>query len=745
MKDDQILHLTTPEEQAQSKAALKNAIAWARRSEILGIEGAPHWEDETWTLDGLVERGSAASASTKVLFHSVANDDESYPAYWADVLKFIVLRKLHKRFDRGEKFASGTINGFSHGGRSLIDYLRAAGFECITEVGKSDIKDIFAAPGSSESVRGAIKEIVEIMVEADVTPQLSGLRLKHAGKKRDRTNPSKVKPTTWDELIALAATFQLLEPDENPLSERSDFDYLRVSMAMANLLVCAPSRNSELWRLPADAAIVTSPLADPAIQATVPDDEREALDFKFAMTWHPSKGGRPVIKPVPGAMQFVACRCLEILASYSEAPRRTARWIMENPGVMPIPAALKDLRAYRDMEHPRIQTDEVKALLGAPPEAKLVTSSLWNKAFRNTGKTAEGSRQLNKVTYCFRTLQQDWWHEFQRRFKAAFKSEWPYVVKSDELNLTADRALLLFYAGALETRTEKAAYKTQLFFTTPRPTILDGLLGETKNSNVSIWERLGIRLPNGESPHINTHQLRHYLNTLAQRAGIPQAVIAMWSGRANIAQNAVYDHRTDAERLRAHGVDVPDYDAMQVDDLLTRQIDQLYAGTIGLPSIDVLSTPEGGVRDLEKRRLVSINQFGYCVGDLHKDPCPKAVNCLSCARLVVCKGAEKATRFLEQKVARLAAQKTELERHVEEDGGWRLGSDHILPLLEEQLSGAQDLLMALRDPDIPDGSILSMRDHRGAQTATLADRTQTFIAQRKALEAERKEVSDGEA
>lgn len=42
----------------------------------------------------------------------------------------------------------------------------------------------------------------------------------------------------------------------------------------------------------------------------------------------------------------------------------------------------------------------------------------------------------------------------------------------------------------------------------------------------------------------SSHQPRHLLNTLAQRAMLSDIEIAFWSGRKNVEQNNVYDNRT---------------------------------------------------------------------------------------------------------------------------------------------------------------------------------------------------------
>ncbi len=41
-----------------------------------------------------------------------------------------------------------------------------------------------------------------------------------------------------------------------------------------------------------------------------------------------------------------------------------------------------------------------------------------------------------------------------------------------------------------------------------------------------------------------SHQPRHLLNTLAQRAMLSEVEIAFWSGRRSVEQNSVYDNRS---------------------------------------------------------------------------------------------------------------------------------------------------------------------------------------------------------
>ena len=60
----------------------------------------------------------------------------------------------------------------------------------------------------------------------------------------------------------------------------------------------------------------------------------------------------------------------------------------------------------------------------------------------------------------------------------------------------------------------------------------------------SYFERNGF----SKEFRLTPHQPRHYLNTLAQQLRLPDIVIAHWSGRVSINENATYDHTTDKQK-----------------------------------------------------------------------------------------------------------------------------------------------------------------------------------------------------
>lgn len=729
--------LTSPEER-RAKENLAKFIAESKRSDVINHPAAPSWEDPAWDLSDLTARSSAASLNATISWRPVGSPKTAcpYPTAWADLGKALIVSKLRERFDTGEKYSNGFLRRLGTCVRKLIEAVKST-VTCITAVKKSEI-EAFLSSIEFTSEYSIAKLFIKKLIGHGITPRLSGLVFKAPKRTHAVVGPSNTKPSTWDEMVALATSYQLLQADNGALRCRRDFHVLRYYSMLANLLACAPSRTSELWRIAADCAVITAPLEQ--LGSEIRSEEAEMLDFKFGLVWHPVKGGRPIIKPVPGAMQPIAHRCIEILRSYGDEARETARFIIDNPGVLPISKEHADVRASR--ETGTISQRQIKALLGVPEHIKLSTVRVWKDNFKKTRTTRirTGGAASTTYQYCFKTMEEDWWNVFQARFKKGFGSDWPYVVNTETYKLRADNALLLIYSGTLD---PDAVNFSKIFLDTPRAETFQKLLASVDRKYQSIWERLNIRLPNGAYPVIRTHQLRHFLNTMAQRAGLPEPIIAMWSGRTSIAQNATYDHLEDAERLRRHGYVVEDYDHAQAEDLLRRQVDQAFLGLVAPPSFEVLDEVEVGIKELQRRRIVSITQIGFCVGDLKEEPCPHAMSCLNCHRLVVCKGATKARGLIEAKIRSLEAQFRTIKRHLDEEGGIRIRNENVLPHLQEQIEGAKDLLLTLNDPYIPEGTIIARKDQKGPLTGSFSARIDAFVMERKALEEDRGEIKNG--
>jgi hypothetical protein len=70
-----------------------------------------------------------------------------------------------------------------------------------------------------------------------------------------------------------------------------------------------------------------------------------------------------------------------------------------------------------------------------------------------------------------------------------------------------------------------------------------------RNGYLNIFERHESKGGGEELLTFNSHQLRHLINTLAQRTKLSEIEIAFWSGRKNINHNNNYNHVTDDEMI----------------------------------------------------------------------------------------------------------------------------------------------------------------------------------------------------
>ena len=454
-----------------------------------------------------------------------------------------------------------------------------------------------------------------------------------------------------------------------------------------------------------------------------------------------------MIKFVPTPMQKVAKKAIAILKEYTDAPRELAKFIIKNPGVLPNMDQCPELEASR--KNGQISTAQIKRLFGIDPDKKLWDPHLRRKysATRAT-RRQEGLRAARVDWYDFKTFEQDWWADF----KSGFES-WPYVVKTSDRQLKADDALMLCFRGELDPR---SVNKSKIFLQVPG----DAALAAALSSNLggqTIFEALNIRLRDGSYPSIRSHTLRHFLNTMAQRASIPEPLIAAWSGRRLMAQNANYDHRTDRERLEAMdpdgdlmtGEDLAnyvkqvaadaDYDEFVANALLEQQV-SIFKGEVAAPSADVLSMEQRDFNEIRKKMFISVTDFGFCLGNLREDPCPSAQNCICCARHMVCKAGDNSKKLHEKRLSLMLNQLEVMKQKlVEEDP--RV-TPELISHFENQCKGAQKVLLARNDPGTEPGSFILSNDFECAQQTGFRERAAAFADEKIELQKNRKEITD---
>lgn len=219
-------------------------------------------------------------------------------------------------------------------------------------------------------------------------------------------------------------------------------------------------------------------------------------------------------------------------------------------------------------------------------------------------------------------------------------------------------------------------------------------LKHTGNSSFeTIFDRHHLHRPDQPPLSITTHQLRHLLNTVAQRGGLSQEEIAHWSGRIDVKQNRTYDQMSEFELVDLLRKNDPSLS-------LDRPLKEIATRLGEL----IPMTPQ------EFNTLVHptahITRWGFCIHCFVMSPCQRFADCLNCSEQICIKGDRRIDdlRIYHQKVKELKM------RAEEEISQGTAGADRwyeIQVLTEMRLA---ELLAILEDPSIEDGTIVRLRN-----------------------------------
>ena len=207
----------------------------------------------------------------------------------------------------------------------------------------------------------------------------------------------------------------------------------------------------------------------------------------------------------------------------------------------------------------------------------------------------------------------------------------------------------------------------------------------------NIFQRMGIREANGQSCHLTTHQFRHWLNDLADKGGLPVAVLTRWMGRSYARDTQDYRHAT-------------------VDERLAWLKDSIRSGAVTGFMADLYRQLPAGEREqfLDGQiQAMHITPLGICVHDFAVEPCPYHLNCLrGCSHYLRTKGRqrerEQLIRVQEITVNALAAARQQAASDTPAlSPAW-------IRHHEDTLQGIAAALAVDDLPDVSDGALVSV-------------------------------------
>lgn len=437
------------------------------------------------------------------------------------------------------------------------------------------------------------------------------------------------------------------------------------------LAMFAPSRANEILSLPVDCAT--------------------EMNGAFGISWRPLKGGRPKTNfAVTDDWQTVARESIRRLLSLGESSRAAAKWYEENPEDLYLPDHLRGLRGkpITLWEAAQILGRSEPLQHGSRPRAALECVGTT----QDLGRGESDTRGKHLRLFSFESLE--------RHVLSNLPKGWPYI--DGKHKLKASEGLFCLPKHIL--RSDGATHWNVPTFISLSQINHD--LGSKPSGN-TIFSRHNLLNPSTGKPWtMTTHQPRHLLNTLAQSKAISQELIAFWSGRKSVRQNDYYDHMPQEFYLQEWQI---------FDEQASRRI-------------EVIGPLNDKVQERSRREMISrddalrlelgstiTTRFGLCRHEFSLTGCPRDKDCINCGENTFVKGNDA---HLIEALGQLELNKKAAQNARYEASLGRLGAERWAKNHEDKANRWQMAVDFLMDPDIPDGTLITLPPVEHPQSKT---------------------------
>lgn len=480
--------------------------------------------------------------------------------------------------------------------------------------------------------------------QSPIGPAYKNLRA--TGRKGDLARESKLPDK--EALDALAEIFS------SNLTEPRDI----FTTSLIALLLCAPSRGGEILALTVDAEVEEVDLSG---------------NMQYGFRFFASKGYGPMIKWVPSTMVPLAKEAFSRLVKLSEPGRKLAEYLEDRPQGF-----------YRHPACPKVMSNAWLSNLQAAQALGFTSGSDKQAASFLTIRGYSSANEAYTLDDLWETVQQDvvnfpWFDEG----KGIKFSQCICTVLKHQLSSKASTSPVMLARPTLHT-------------------LADDLGSSNTRHRLSVFERHDFKGRGGERLKMNSHSVRHLLNTLAIRGGLSDFELSRWSGRLNVKSNRAYDHTSDEEvvdRVRELG--------FVSGDLTPPDASHQY---VPVDESDFLS------------RVVSamhVTEYGFCSHSFAIEPCRKFRDCLNCTEHLCVKGLALNYQRI---VTRLSQLEMVLERTRDEQELDDYGADRWVVHTEMTIGRLKELLALMDNPRLMNGAIIRLKGTDFTQLSRVINR-----------------------
>lgn len=440
------------------------------------------------------------------------------------------------------------------------------------------------------------------------------------------------------------------------LFSRADDIESRYFSSIMVLLMVAPSRISEVLALPVEC---------------IGWEEDDLGKSQMFIRWHAAKGKGAMKKWVVPAMQGVVEEAVGRLREIGEPARKAAKFAYDHPGRVMAETGL-DVLPERSRKE-RLLPEEVCRIVAIKPDGNIrykngalrwscISPHKWLSKLVISDEVTYG-RLADCVAgiYC--------------------RSDWPYS-DSQKSTLVWDM-LCLHRENELHQRFQAKPFSWRI------PTTNEVNSRMKVRDRYSLFERFGLKEADGSPIGLTSHQLRHWLSTMSERAGMDDYTLAQWAGRARVSDNRHYDHRTPEEKLKT------------AQELLYGEKPSVLERFRGKAPV---TYQELGV---DRLGTAKATLYGMCTHDYAMAPCQKQMECMTCKEHVCVKG----DHVTLDRIKQLEEQTQSLLDRAQlahEDGIF--GADRWVDNHKWKLAHVRAMRITLEHPEVADGSLARIPD-----------------------------------